>query len=363
MHSTLGLPPEIVLSVASYCSRAELCTIASLNSGFYGALISDIYANVRLDSRRLVERFSNTMIHGRPHLRSLTLFLYISPRQTTVKLLHPLANSIRQALSHITSLRDLTLLLQHKAVKSIFRDAKYPFSLVRLACPAVSGREFSRFLHSQLTLEEFVVLRGVRGGVTVGTIIRNINSESLPRLESVSASFETLATLVPGRPVTKVSTGPATLSPGDYETFASSISRSSAQVDVVDLSLSYLWATTVLSNSSRLFAALYRHSVQPKHLTINLTLPEILNTQDPIIWHKYASDMLEDFYPAILNCLEHLDLSMFYRLESLEITQRKGLTVWIKREQPFREEHLVLEMMTHSISSLRALKLFGLEIQ
>ncbi|KAG8774793.1 hypothetical protein FRC12_001827 [Ceratobasidium sp. 428] len=361
--SALELPTEILLLIAGYCSRSQLCRLVFLNSRFYNALIAAVYSDVTLESRRLVEKFSHTIAHGRSILKDLTQSLNINPKQTTVKLLYPLANTIRQALSHMTSLRNLTLSLQHKAVKSIFRDASYPFSLTRLACPAISGREFYRFLHSQVLLEELVVLRSVRGGITVGTVLRNVNSESLPRLQSVSASFETLAALIPGRPVTRVSTGPAALGPGDYDTFASSLSQSSAQMNVVDLSISYLWTTTVLSNSSRLFASLHRYSVQPRHLIINLTLPDILHTRDPTIWHRYASDMLEDFYAAILNCLEHLDLSAFRRLEIFEITQRQGLTIWIKRNRPFSEEQLVLEAMKRSVPSLKTLSLFGLEIR
>ncbi|QRV78861.1 hypothetical protein RhiJN_06876 [Ceratobasidium sp. AG-Ba] len=358
-----NLPPEILLAVCYHCSHAELCALVLINHDFYTMLIPEIYTHVKLYSRRTIESFSDALVNGKSNLKTFPRSIYIYPKQLATKLLFRLANSVRQALSQTTNLRDLTLLLQYKAVKSIFRDITYPFHLTRLACPAISGRDFSRFLQKQNSLEELVVLRSVRGGITVGTVIRNLIPDSLPRLDSISASHETLAALIPGRPIRCVSTGAAALHPNDYELFARSLSQSTARVGAVDVSLSYLWINTALSSPEGLVAALSNYSVSPKRFTVNLILPEPLCTQNPVLWQQHMPEALNHLYKSILDALGGLTLSTFQSLEALEIIQRQGLTIWIKRPVLPTLERILFEKLKNSCSTLRSLTLFDLTLE
>jgi hypothetical protein len=281
--NTTGLPIEVILHVSSYCSSSQLCTLVRLNTALCHTLTPAIYTDIRLESRRATEKFSDTLACGRSHLKTYPRSIYINPKRTTTKLLHPTAHSIRQALLLTVNLHDLTLSLPSKAVKTILTNIQYPFLLRRLASPFISSREFPRFLHSQQKLEELVVLRNMRGTVTVRTSIRNLDLESLPRLQSVSADLESLLALVPGRPITQVSTGSSVLCSGDYHAFAALLSQASAQPEVIEVSSYCAWVASPCDIGD-LACALHYYHIQPKSLTMNIVFPESTLARNPNIW-------------------------------------------------------------------------------
>ncbi|KAF8597104.1 hypothetical protein BDV93DRAFT_548072 [Ceratobasidium sp. AG-I] len=189
------LPEDLIRCIADYSRPSELCTLASLNNYFYHIVTPNIYTNVKLESRKSIKLFCESLVNSRAHLAEYPRIISISPRRVVVQMIHTFAHLVREALLRTMNLVDLELSLPSKAVKTIFRDVRYQFALRRLACPLVSSTKFSRFLASQPTIQELIVLKNVRGSITVGTSIRNIDSTSLPNLSSISANLETLMAL------------------------------------------------------------------------------------------------------------------------------------------------------------------------
>lgn len=268
------IPQDLIRCIADHCCRSEVQTLASLNSYFYHTLIPNLYADVQLGSRKEIELFCETLINGRTHLAEHSRVISIAPTRVIVRMIHTFAHLIREALHRTINLVDLEISLPSKAVKTIFRDARYHFALRRLACPLVSSTKFSRFLAGQPTIRELVVLRNVRGSVTVGTSIRNIDPDSLPNLSSVSANFETLLTLVPRRPMSNVDTGSSVLSQNQFGTFAETLSRALNPVEAIGVTL-HCDPITCMRQIQLFTDSLQRRCVSPKHLSIRL-IPQAL---------------------------------------------------------------------------------------
>ncbi|KAG8704448.1 hypothetical protein FRC08_002220 [Ceratobasidium sp. 394] len=270
---------------------------------------------------------------------------------------------VRQILSCAPNLNDLTLSIGSSAVREIIRDAHYPFSLLRFASPAVDSQstpdgEFSSFLRGLDSLEELVVLSDPLLEITNDISIGGITPQSLPRLHSLFANPQMVMTLVPGRPVTRVGIQHGVLGYPDYEPFATALSRSLAQIDVVDVSIIYTWIYVLLVHDNGLVTAMHRHSVQPKHLRIKLALraEEADVEDDAELFHK--------MYPDLLAVLGRMDCSGFDRLETLEVTQRSGSVAWMRRAgASFQTEGGIFAQMKRACPSLKVLNLFDVVIR
>ncbi|KAG8705893.1 hypothetical protein FRC08_001391 [Ceratobasidium sp. 394] len=257
--------------------------------------------------------------------------------------------------------------MESKAVQEIIRDAHYPFSLTRFASPVAATQpphdgEFSRFLQGLDTLEELVILNDPLCEIANDTAIGEISPQSLPRLRSVSANLENLTTLVPGRPVSRVSMQSAAPSLPEYDTLAATLSRSLTPIDSLDVSSGHHWIYLLLSSPDGLFAAMHRHSIRPKHLTINMTL-SAKHLEQPISeWDDVH--FFDYLYQNLLIELAYLELDEFHRLETLKITQRSGSTAWMEtKTNSIDQQRWAFEIMKQSCPLLRVLSLFGVVIQ
>lgn len=291
------VPEDLVRCIADYSCHSELGTLAALNSYFYYILTPNLYANVKLESKRRIKLFCETLVYGRTHLAEYPRIISFSPRRVVVQVNHTFSHLIREALLRTVNLVDLELSLPSKAVKTIFRDVRYQFELHRLACPLVSSSKFSRFLSSQPTIQELIVLRNIRGSVTVGTSIRNIDSKSLPRLSSVSANLETLLALVPQRPLIKVDTGLSLLSRSQFGAFAEGLTRSSASVETVGATLLCDLAAC-MQQIEGFIDSLQSHRVDPKRLFISLLSAEVSEVYNGLESYNLVSPYNTKSYPV-----------------------------------------------------------------
>ncbi|KAG8701306.1 hypothetical protein FRC11_012272, partial [Ceratobasidium sp. 423] len=228
------LPVDIVLCIADYCNLHDLCVLSLVNRAICDGIAPSLYHYVTLRNRRSIDSFCNAIITGRVELRTYPRTIVFSPRITPIKTLNILAPHIRQALALTTNLVDLTLRLPSKIVKAIFRDARLSFTLNRLACPLIAQTKFNRFLLEQSAIKELVILGDVRGKINVGTLIRNPDGSLLPNLDTVSANYDTLSALIPGRPLKHISTGTAILQVPHFQTFGATLAQSSVPVDSLD---------------------------------------------------------------------------------------------------------------------------------
>ncbi|CAE6455431.1 unnamed protein product [Rhizoctonia solani] len=267
------LPIDIVLCIGDYCNRNELRALSLLNKATCGGIAPSLYHDVTLGNRKSIDSFCNAIINGRVELRSYPRTISFSPRITPIKTLNTLAPHIRQALALTTNLADLTLALPSKIVKAIFRDARFGFTLQRFSCPLIAQTKFNRFLLEQPMIKELIVLGDVRGKTNVGTLVRNPDEDLLPNLDFVSANYDTLSALIPGRPIRHISTGSALLGVPQFQTFGDTLARSSVPIYSLSVCIScapFLFGAVV----NHLFESLNENQVFPRALSMTLVFPE-----------------------------------------------------------------------------------------
>lgn len=263
------IPHDVIKCVADHCGRPELRILVALNRDFYNILTPNLYANVKIERREDIPLFFNTLANGRAHLAELPLVISIVPRESIVRVVESPIHSIREALLRTINLVDLEISLPSRVFEIIFQDVSYPFALRRLACTLVQSTGFSHFLASQSKIQELALYRDLRGIVNI-LPIKNINSESLPNLSSVSANLGTLLSLVPRRPIVSVDTGPSALSQSQYTSFVETLTRSSTPIEVIGVTL-FCEPATGMRQIELFIDSLQLHRVNPKHLSITFT--------------------------------------------------------------------------------------------
>ncbi|CEL58542.1 hypothetical protein RSOLAG1IB_12148 [Rhizoctonia solani AG-1 IB] len=275
----INLPTDIVLCIVDYCKLHEICMLSLLNKATCVGIAPSLYRSVTLKNRKSIESFCGAIVNGRAELRYYPRAVAFSPKKTLIKTLSTLVLHIQKALGLMTSLVDLTLALPSKTVKAIFRDAHLSSTLRRLSCPLVAQTGFKRFLLEQSMIADIMVLGDVRGKINVGTLIRNPDGTLLPNLESVSANYDTLTALIPGRPLKHISTGSAILSVPHFQTFGATLAQSSTPIHSLGICIScapFLLGAVV----NHLIESLNENRVFPRTLSMTLVFPENTST-DP----------------------------------------------------------------------------------
>jgi hypothetical protein len=256
--------------------------LSLLNKAACAGIAPSLYRSVTLKNRKSIEIFCGTIVNGRTELRYYPRTVAFSPKKTLIKTLNTLVLHIQKALGLMTSLVDLTLALPSKTVKAIFRDAHVSPILCRLSCPLVAQTGFKRFLLEQSMITDIVVLGDVRGKINVGTLIRNPDETLLPNLESVSANYDTLTALIPGRPLKHISTGPAILSVPHFQNFGATLAQSSAPIHSLSVCVScapFLLGAVV----NHLIESLNENRVFPRTLSMTLVFPENTSADPRIV--------------------------------------------------------------------------------
>ncbi|KAG8686775.1 hypothetical protein FRC08_012326 [Ceratobasidium sp. 394] len=348
-----GLPTELLLAIASYCSRPTLCSLALLNSTLSNAVTQVLYTGVEIRNLGSLKQFVRTLTDfGRAHLKNLPISLDIDLRHENLIIVFYIDTLLREAISHTPNLQNLVLLVAPSIIERVFQNIQCSLVLNQFTCCLSSGKELSCFLNSQHALEELVFSADeyLRPAPLNQDLLVNLKPQSLPSLRSVSANLVALSILIPGRPVNKASTGTWRLKSDNFAAFAEVLSRSTAQLDMVEISLFAGDVIPSLSNDDGLLPALRHCSVQPRRLTLNLSTYR----------YFYLKAMK---YSALLEALRGLDLDGFTRMENFEIIQSSGPTSWATQDPPFVQEHSVFEAMKQSCPSMKTLNLLGLEIQ
>ncbi|CAE6356817.1 unnamed protein product [Rhizoctonia solani] len=303
------LPVDIVLCIGEYCNRNELCVLSLLSKATCDGIAASLYREITLGNRKSIDSFCNAIINGRTELRNYPRTLSFSPRTTLIKTLNTLAPHIRQALALTINLTELTLALPSKIVKAVFRDARFAFKLCKFVCPLIPQTKFSRFLREQYMIKDLVILGDVRGKINVGTLIRNPDENLLPNLEFVSANYDTLSALIPGRPIGRVTTGTALLGIPHFQTFGATLAQSSVPIHSLSVCIScapFLLGAVV----NHLFESLNENQVFPRVLSMTLVFPE-RTPSDPRM-----------LYPHIQECLQLMKIGDLEGLEVLDISAR-----------------------------------------
>ncbi|KAJ1299798.1 hypothetical protein OPQ81_000697 [Rhizoctonia solani] len=301
------LPTDIILCIAEYCNLKELSVLSLLNKAVCDGIAPSLYHYVTLRNRKSIDNFCNAIINGRPGLRNYPRTVAFSPRITAIKALNILAPHIRQALTFMTGLVDLTLALPSKIVKAIFRDPRFNFTLRRLSCPLIPQTKFNRFLLEQSVIQELVILGDVRGKINVGTLVRNPHENLLPNLESVSANCDTLSALIPGRPVKYINTGSAILNVPHFQTFGAILAQSSAPIHSLNVCIScapFLLGAVV----NHLLESLTENQVFPRALCMTLVFSE-KTPSNPRMVHPHIQECLQIMKVGDLKGLELLEIS------------------------------------------------------
>ncbi|KAF8732522.1 RTA1 like protein, partial [Rhizoctonia solani] len=340
------LPTDIVLCITEHCQLNQLCTLSLLSKATCGVIAPALYRYVTLRDRKSIESFCNAIINGRTGLRSYPQTVAFLPKKTLIKALNALVPHIKQALGLMNALVDLTLGLPGKIIKAIFRDAHPSHSLRRLSCPLVAQAGFKRFLLEQSMIKELVVIGDVRGKINVGTLIRNPDEKLLPNLESLSANYDTLNALVPGRPLKTISMGSAILNVPHFQTFGAVLSQSSTPIASLSACIScapFLLGAVV----NHLIESLNENQVFPHALSITLVFPE-----------KTSADH-RAVHPHVQECLQLMKIGQLDGLERFEVSARDcpcPLTVEFHR---IAHEIALLPRWTNLCSTLKEVTLFG----
>jgi hypothetical protein len=306
------LPTDTIRCIADHCSLRDLCKLAAINKELYGVFTPMIYVKVRLVNRKSIDIFCNAIINGRLELRNYPRIISFSPRKTLIKVLYALSLLIRQTLLLTTNLVDLTLSLPSKVIKIIFRGAQYQFVLQRFSCPLITNARFSRFLLEQYMIQDLVILRDVRGTINVGTSIQNSDRRLLPNLCCISANYEMLRSLIPGRPIISVSTGVSLLEVPHFQTFGAILAQSSAQIHSLSVCIScapfLLGAVT-----NHLFETLEENHVVPNNLAVTIVFPERMPLNSHLVSFKGRAMVLTiHTYFTVLAFPSHSGVSSAY---------------------------------------------------
>ncbi|KAF8671478.1 hypothetical protein RHS04_08374 [Rhizoctonia solani] len=340
------LHPEETNALSYLIQGQDLRLSASKCKATCGVIAPALYRYVTLRDRKSIESFCNAIINGRTGLRSYPQTVAFLPKKTLIKALNALVPHIKQALGLMNALVDLTLGLPGKIIKAIFRDAHPSHSLRRLSCPLVAQAGFKRFLLEQSMIKELVVIGDVRGKINVGTLIRNPDEKLLPNLESLSANYDTLNALVPGRPLKTISMGSAILNVPHFQTFGAVLSQSSTPIASLSACIScapFLLGAVV----NHLIESLNENQVFPHALSITLVFPE-----------KTSADH-RAVHPHVQECLQLMKIGQLDGLERFEVSARDcpcPLTVEFHR---IAHEIALLPRWTNLCSTLKEVTLFG----
>ncbi|KDN34688.1 hypothetical protein RSAG8_12237, partial [Rhizoctonia solani AG-8 WAC10335] len=340
------LPTDIVLCIGEYCNRNELCMLSLLSKASCDGIAPSLYHDVILRNRKSIDSFCNAIINGRVALRNYPRTVSFSPRVTPIKTLNALSPQMRQALALMIDLADLTLALPSKIVKAIFRDARFGFTLRRFSCPLIAHTKFNRFLLEQSMIQDLVILGDVRGKINLETLIRNPDGNLLPNLEFVSANYDTLSALIPGRPTRHISTGTALLAVPHFQTFGATLAQSSTPIH--SLSVCICCAPFLLGAVvNHLFESLNENQVFPRTLSMALVFPENTPSDRRMV------------YPHIQECLQLMKIGDLDGLEVLEISARDCPCPLKTEFHCIANEVALLPCWTGSCPSLRQVILFG----
>ncbi|CAE6457795.1 unnamed protein product [Rhizoctonia solani] len=340
-----SLPTDIVLCIADYCKLHELCMLSLLSKAICAGIAPSLYHYVTLRNRKSIESFCSAVVNGRPELRNYPRTVVLSPKKTLIKTLNALVSSIRQTLGLMTGLGDLTLALPSKIVKAIFRDAHLSPTLRRLSCPLVAQTGFKRFLLEQSMITDLIILGDVRGKINVGTLIRNPEDSLLPNLESVSANYDTLSALIPGRPLKRISTGSAILNVPHFQTFGATLARSSVPIHSLSVCIScapFLLGAVV----NHLIESLNENLVFPRTLSMTLVFPE-----------KTSADQ-RTIYPHLQECLQLMKIGELDGLEELEVSAQ-DFPCPLTEFHRIAHEVALLPCWTSLCPTLKQVTLFG----
>ncbi|KAG9090795.1 hypothetical protein FRC07_012016, partial [Ceratobasidium sp. 392] len=238
---------------------------------------------VKLHDYDSIKRFSTTRVKGRLNFGPLLHSLLITPSAYSPELLDESVDLVRHVLSLALNLKRLSLPMDYTA-HTIIRNIQYPFSLVHLKCLIViddfaTGVKFLQFLIDQPMLEDLFIccagplLPAFRAEVYA-------KHELLPRLRSVSSSYNVLTALIPGRPVNQVNMQPQALHSFNSDEFATAVSQSLVPIDFVTVTFVCDPLKDIFSNPEPvgLLLALGQHSVQPKCLTIIMMEKDYIRT-------------------------------------------------------------------------------------
>lgn len=225
------IPNDLIYAILDYCTILEVQSLCLLNKYFYRAIIHVLYRNVNLERTKSISLFCRTILHGRPGLRAYPKVLVIStPWNNVGEMNTPLANAIRGALELTPNVEDLTLHLTSAPFTNIFNNSRYPFMLRRFTGPLHASAGFAKFLNEQVLLEDLNVSRTPRG-----LSMQKIDTSAVPKLSSLSSSWETLSTLVPSRPLSSI--GCSKLASNEFAAFGKLLTRSATPVRSIEVVL------------------------------------------------------------------------------------------------------------------------------
>ncbi|KAG9121915.1 hypothetical protein FRC07_001937, partial [Ceratobasidium sp. 392] len=253
----------------------------------------------------------STIISGRIILRQYPKSITIRTPGGDIKEIDaPVASAIRAALHLTPNLVDLNLSLTSTPFNAIFKDSDFPFTLRKFSGPLHSSHGFAQFLNKQSLLEELYVSHTPRG-----FSLQRVDPHALSKLSVVSSNFQTLLSLVPSRPLSRVDC--TTLSPNEFVEFGDLLTRSAGSVCYLDV---------VLLRSRK----------------------EIVKTVQLFI----------DSIPAAYDTLEHLHVTLSFPLDF--ISKHNSIHARLKRytsSQEFEELRLALgkfaRLQTFSLSHER----------
>lgn len=262
------IPYDLIYTILDYCTILEVHSLCRLNKYFYQAIIHVLYRHVNLERTKSIGLFCRTILHGRSSLRAHPKVLVIStPWSNVGEMNTPLANSIRGALQLIPNVEDLTLFLTSAPFANIFNNSRYPFMLRRFTGPLHASAGFAKFLNEQVLLEDLNVARTPRG-----LSMQKIDTGAVPRLSSLSSSWETLSNLVPSRPLSNI--GCSKLASNEFSAFGKLLTRSATPVRSIEVVL-----------------------LRPRHAIVNLVQLFVENLQ------------------GVCDSLEHLSVTLSFSLD------------------------------------------------
>ncbi|KAG8796574.1 hypothetical protein FRC12_019081 [Ceratobasidium sp. 428] len=301
------LPLDIVYSVADHCSTLELHSLCLLNLYLHKSATPILYKHINLARTKSINLFCRTIITGHPVLRLYPKSLTLRTPWGDIKEMDmPAAEAIRTALHLTPNLEDLNLSLASTPFSAIFRESRFPFTLRRFTGPLHASHGFARFLSKQVLMEELYVSQTPRGFA-----LQRIDPASLPKLCRVFSGFQTLSSLVPSRPLSRI--GCTTLSPNEFAEFGDLLTCSTSPVQCLDV---------VLLRSRK----------------------EIVKTVQFFI----------DSIPAVYDTLEHLHVTLSFPLDF--ISKHNSIHARLKRYTSSQE----FEELRFALSNFSKLQTFSL---